>query len=560
MRSIFLAAVLAILYIPVGCIGQSPAFHADPNLESFVQDAMLKADVPGISMAVVSNGEIVYQKAFGIKSTDSKQPVNEETRFEAASLSKPLFGFGVMQLVEEGKLNLDKPLYEYLPYPDAAHDERYKRITARMALSHTTGFPNWRNGDQLNLQYPPGERFRYSGEGFVYLMRVVEKITGKSMEAFMQERVLKPLGMTHSSYVWQTAFDDNFAMPHDDYMRTGSKNKPQEGNAAYSLQTTAGDYIRFVQAILNKKGLKKTTFDEILHPQVALPFDDPKGETLAWGLGWGLQQTAAGTSFWHWGDNGNFKCFVVGFDNAKTGMVVFTNGSPGLTLMPDLFKRCIGGTYPALDWLEYGDYRSVAQTVWKTYQAGTPWKDAIQPYLDKSGLFQDTTQIKEGEMNQLGYRLLNAGDFAAAVQAFALNAKAYPNSANVYDSYGEALLRSGRVMESADQYAKAAALDPGNDNAKALARYANGQYPDGNTAFTLYAYPHARLVTLAGSFNDWNPITLPCWWEEGHWVCKVNLDPGKYEYKFVVDGVWIPDPANGKLSEDANHNSVFNKE
>ena len=148
-----------------------PVFSQYQRLDQSVPALMKEGGVPGLSLAVIENGRVVYGNAFGVRSMDSNVPLNDKTVFAAASLSKPLFAFAVMMLVEEGKFDLDRPLNEYLEYKDLEHDPRYRRITARMVLSHTSGLPNWRNG-RLDFAQVPGERFVYSGEGFVYLQKV----------------------------------------------------------------------------------------------------------------------------------------------------------------------------------------------------------------------------------------------------------------------------------------------------------------------------------------------------------------------------------------------------
>ena len=137
--------------------------------------------IPGLSMVVIENGEVALHFELGVKNTETKESVDEETLFETASLSKPVFAYGVLKLVEKGKLDLDKPLVAYLPYPDIANDERGHSITARMVLAHTTGFPNWRpKNAPLKIHFQPGDRFSYSGEGFLFLQKVVEQVTGVS--------------------------------------------------------------------------------------------------------------------------------------------------------------------------------------------------------------------------------------------------------------------------------------------------------------------------------------------------------------------------------------------
>ncbi|MFD2569243.1 serine hydrolase domain-containing protein [Spirosoma soli] len=337
------------------------------QLEQFIPKLMDSARIPGLSMAIINNGALAYSKGYGLTKADSTQKVTSATVFDAASLSKPVFAYAVLQLVEQGVLDLDKPLYEYLPYPDVADDERYKKITARMVLSHKTGFPNWRKNrksNQLSMLFTPGERFSYSGEGFVYLQKVVEKITGKPINDLMTERVFIPLGMSRSSYVWYPAFDANFALPHGDNGEPEPKFKSEMANMAYSLQTTADDYARFVMAILNNKGLKPSTVNQMLSPQSRLPQrlfgEDTLSTNLRWGLGFGLESASTGNYFWHWGDNGAYKCFVAANPTSKQAVIYFTNSSNGLSITQEILEKTIGGQHPAVVFLGYKTYKTLA--------------------------------------------------------------------------------------------------------------------------------------------------------------------------------------------------------
>ncbi len=356
-----LFAVLLAFFSVATFSVQAQSNPGDPSfaaLDAAIKSLMTTAKVPGMSLALIRDRKLVYLQFYGLIKADSIQSVDSNTVFEAASLTKPVFAYAVLQLVEEGKLDLDKPLYEYLPYPDAASDDRYRDITARLVLSHRSGFPNWRRNRQsaqLPMRYAPGERFGYSGEGFVYLQKVVEKITGKPIHVFMEERVLLPLQMTHSGFVWKTAFNGNFAQPHDEAGKTGQKYKPGQANMAYSLHTTAQDYARFVLAILKTEGLKAGTVSQMLSPQSQLPKRFSGSDTLApysfWGLGIGLEQTPTDTYFWHWGDNGAFKCFVMAHLNRNDALIYFTNGAKGLDFADEMVRLTLGGQHPAFAFL-----------------------------------------------------------------------------------------------------------------------------------------------------------------------------------------------------------------
>ncbi len=177
------------------------------SIDAFVETQMQVLKVPGISLAIINKGEVVYHTVKGYADIENKIEVTNKTIFEGASLSKPLFAYFVMGFVEEGGLDLDKPLYEYLPYDDIANDNRYKKITARMVLSHTTGFPNWRSdyeGNKLFLKFEPGTAFNYSGEGYQYLAKVLAHILDtddSGLETIYQERIALPLDLKYTKYI-----------------------------------------------------------------------------------------------------------------------------------------------------------------------------------------------------------------------------------------------------------------------------------------------------------------------------------------------------------------------
>ena len=236
------------------------------QLEAFVEQVMEKAEVAGLTLAVINNSQIVYQKAFGYMNKSEGTINDEQTLFSAASFSKPVFAYLVMLLAEEEVIDLDKPLYEYLDkplyaypaYADLKDDDRYQQITARMVLSHSTGFPNWRfltPDGKLSILFSPGSRHSYSGEGIALLQMIVEAVTGRDLEALAQEKIFTPLGMTRSSFTWQPEFEANYASPHDEFGRPRGENiQRSKPDAAGSMVTTASDYARFLIAILNARG------------------------------------------------------------------------------------------------------------------------------------------------------------------------------------------------------------------------------------------------------------------------------------------------------------------
>lgn len=316
------------------------------------------AGVPGLSVAAIRQGELERIFSLGVRDTRTKEPVNAETVFEAASLSKPLVAFAALQLVDIGKIDLDEPLSRIASVIVPA-DPASSNITARHVLTHTTGLPNWRRAEYpLRTYFSPGSRFSYSGEGFVYLQSAIECLLDEPLENVMKRLVFEPLEMGRSSYLWQASFEENFAASHDGHGRVGDKFKPTSANAAYSLHTTALDYARFVVAAMNGTRLSEPTIRKWLSPQVhvpvgrfeALEIDPPETDQgVAWGLGWGLE--AATETFFHWGANPGANAFVIGTRAEQSALVLFTNSDNGLNIVPALLDECLPGERPALSWL-----------------------------------------------------------------------------------------------------------------------------------------------------------------------------------------------------------------
>ncbi len=443
------------------------------SLERDIPSLMEQATLPGLSAALVRNGQTYWLHGFGVMNATSSEAVTPDTVFEAASLSKPVFAYGVLKLVDQGKLSLDTPLTSYLSKPYIEGDDRLAKITARFVLSHRTGFPNWRgDGNSLTIRFTPGERFSYSGEGFVYLQRAVEQITGKPLNDFMTEAVFIPLGMASSSYTWRPDFDRRAATGHDADAQPADKRKPKEANAAASLHTTARDYALFLSAVLTGTGLKPATLGEMETPQVALDLSCTNctdrvprelSRNLFWGLGWGIERTEKGVSLWHWGDNGAFKCFVAAKLKDKTAIVMFTNSENGLAIAKPIVHDAIGGQQLAFTWIKYDSYDSVAMR----FARAVRLKGASQAIADLAGLLKSDA-ISESSVNSLGYGLLSRKQTADAIRIFQLNVELYPDSANTYDSLGEAYMAAGDKAQAVKNYEKSLSLNPQNTNATAM--------------------------------------------------------------------------------------------
>lgn len=295
-------------------------------LDEFVKKQMAFYQIPGASLALVRKGKVVYHQVYGVKNSITNEPVTESTLFEAGSITKPVFAFVVMRLVEKGILDLDKPLYRYLAFKDVEHDERYQFITARHVLSHQTGFPNWaqRNAKgQFDLKFTPGTAFGYSGEAYEYLKRVVEHISHKEIEQILKEELLIPLNWKSVYFRGSKHVALFEANGHIDNSPTEIRliNKPQ---MSYSMIVEARSFTTFMLALRNKTGLKSGTYNELLKIHAT------KEAGVNWSLGFCIENSPFGLVYRHGGSTGpGFICNFSYFKDLDMGFVMFTNSHMG---------------------------------------------------------------------------------------------------------------------------------------------------------------------------------------------------------------------------------------
>ena len=338
---------------------------------------MKEARVPGLSIAIIRDAKLFWRRGFGAKDNASMEPVDNDTVFEAASTSKPVFAYVVMKLCEKGVMDLDTPLTQYTSERFLEDDPRLELITARHVLSHTSGLPNFRSAEEpLKIQFTPGKKWSYSGEGYSYLQSVVTRLTGSqvnpkdcarfeagvevcatepSIDTYMKANVLVPFGMTSSGYLWDEIMESHMARGHDEKGKpSGISRKPTGPSVARygmvgGLCTTPTDYAKFVMEIINPKPsdafrLNKDYLAEMLRPQVK------RNTESSWALGWEINHTQNGDFLRHGGGNPGFACFVAASMERKSGYVIMTNaensgyfGVIAKLITGDILSRFLGG-------------------------------------------------------------------------------------------------------------------------------------------------------------------------------------------------------------------------
>ncbi|HEX4543050.1 MAG TPA: serine hydrolase domain-containing protein [Candidatus Acidoferrum sp.] len=369
----------------------NPVIH--PPKQSFLDTLprlMELAELPGIGIGIVQGDRLAWQHYAGLANADTKTPITEASIFPAASMGKQVFAWAALQVVQEGKLDLDRPLKEYLE--DGAPTGRWSElICARHVLSHSSGLPNWRwEKDQpLTPSFEPGTKFRYSGEGYYYLQRCIEHITGIGAEQFLQDRAMKKAGMNSSTYLWRAdaearlVFGHEHNEPyeghefakklfaviqasgkplaswhHEEIVAAMSKQSPAGSllplgvspNAAFSLLTTVGDYCAFVARIVAPPS-EAADVNPALRAQMIRPYSHINS-ALSWGLGWGIEQEGAGPRFlWQWGNNGRWMNFVLVHPESRSAIVVFSNGENGMRVIERLVRAATDQDHAAFLWV-----------------------------------------------------------------------------------------------------------------------------------------------------------------------------------------------------------------
>lgn len=360
------------------------------QVEEAVADLMAKGRVTGLGLAIINRGEVVYLNAFGQANVEKGAPLTVSSSMYAASFTKAIFASMVMQLAALGTIGLDtpierylkKPLSDYEKYADLKNDPRWRMWTPRMLLSHTSGMPNFRffpktggfdPNHPLWIEFTPGSRYAYSGEGINLLQFVLEAGLGLDVGVLMRERIFAPLGMTRTSMTWRDDFATDLAQGYDESGKLVGHNARRSVRAAGSADSTIHDMARFLQATLKRETVAGKHWKEMLKPQVRIrsahQFPTLDETTtgrddrvrLSYGLGWGLLKTPHGRAFFKGGHDDGWENYMIGFDKSATGIVLMTNSSNGESIFKELLQTLIGDTYTVWEWEGYTPWNAIGR-------------------------------------------------------------------------------------------------------------------------------------------------------------------------------------------------------
>ena len=445
--------------------------------------------VPGAAIALIDNGEVIFQKGYGYADVKNQVKINSQTGFNIGSISKTVTAWGVMKLVEDGKIELDSPAEKYLTrwhFPSSDFD--VDEVTIRRLLSHTAGlslhgYPGWAPSDTLptieeslsgknngpgdvRIIMEPGTKWKYSGGGFTILQLIIEEVSGKKFAEYMQSEILDPLGMKNSSYLIDEKIIGASSLEHNTYGDV----IPFElftAEAAAGLHTTIEDFALFAQASLYNWNSEKIGQSILKSSTIELMTSPAPASDGRYGLGYGVDsiQNSSTVLVGHGGVNTGWHAYLRVNRETGDGFVMVTNGGSGSNVYRQAY----------CDWIDWKIGVSLGNRCKKTL---TPLlirslkTEDIEATIDKYKEVKknevDSYFFNENLLNNFGYDLLHANKIKDAIAIFKLNVEEYPEAWNVYDSLGEAYMENGENELAIENYQKSVDLNPDNTNGIAV--------------------------------------------------------------------------------------------
>ncbi len=347
-------ALLSLLFLCVLCVNAAEVqVKTEENLsfENKVSNWLTENNVPAVGIGIIEDGKIKYIKVLG--ELKKSIPAPDNTIFGVASMTKPVVAMLTLKLVEAGQWDLDEPLFHYWVDPDVENDPLHKKLTTRHVLTHQTGFKNWRwrsPDKKLAFEFEPGTQWQYSGEGFEYLRRAIERKFNKSLAELADSILFRPLDMKDSRLYWDENMDESrFAHSHDSKGNLYIPSTPKGGkvNAAGSLLTTVEDLCRFSIDVMNGAGLSNKVYQDMISSQVKIK------EHFAKGLGWEVVTDLPGGEYAleHSGSDPGVKTTFVILPKSRRGIVVLTNGDNGAHIYNNIIKESIDIGNNVLDYI-----------------------------------------------------------------------------------------------------------------------------------------------------------------------------------------------------------------
>jgi CubicO group peptidase (beta-lactamase class C family) len=450
------------------------------NVETFIQQEMKERRIPGLQIAVVQHGKIALLKSFGIANIQNSIPVTNQSIFSINSCTKAFTGVAIMQLVEDGKLDIASPVSRYLDGLPTG----WQSITIRQLLTHVSGLPNivaddntgklvgeggqdsaWVKVVTMPMEFVTGERYKYNQTNYILLGKIIDKLGNKSFAQVFKERQFAVAGMIQTGFGDSRDVIANKTQSYRYYSNLDGISLAKETlcnvyeefppfrRTASGMNSTATDLARWIIALQAGKLLKtKTALNTLWAPGT---FNS--GLPTLWSLGWKTINRAKHPVVMATG--GSRSAFYI-YPEDNLAIVILTNL---VFSNPEQFMDAVAGYY-------IPDMRSAQSIhILRTQLKKRGFEHAIEA-INEEKKKNSYFQVSEADLNAWAYRMLTIGQNKEALEIFNTNVSLYPNSWNVYDSYGEGLLKNGQREEATKMYKRSLELNPNNEGAKKILR------------------------------------------------------------------------------------------
>jgi CubicO group peptidase (beta-lactamase class C family) len=510
---------------------QALATEADRYLNSLVAQNRF-----GGAILVARDGKALWRKGYGMANLENEVPNSTQTKFLIGSVTKQFTAVAVLMLAERGKLSVEDSICKYI----AECPAMWQPITIQQLLTHTSGLPDataFRSADPADsspaaglverfkkreLAFKPGEKFGFSNPGYIFLGHIIERVSGKSYEAFLKENIFEPLKLANTGYGKPIEIIKHRA---SGYNRRGSENVNapyfdiSAHHASGALYSTVDDLYAWDQSLSTGKLISQKSLDEMMKPR--------QGN---YGYGVFIEDRFNLRRVSHAGDMPGFNCFIARYPEQKALVIVLSNYAGTNPLE-------VGGKLTNI----YLKDRMVAPVV-----AGLN-SETLKEYVGRYMAEQ------KAAANFIFDVTLEDGHLWVKPSHFEKH-RLIPFSRTEY--YDEEDLGDTQYAFTRDATGKVNGFIHREPSESFTAQRINLPPPSltGNTTFKLKGHPKATIVALAGSFNNWQQTQTLCARQGEEWVCRIDLSPGKSIYKFVVDGDWILDPGNPQTENDGNGN------
>jgi CubicO group peptidase (beta-lactamase class C family) len=479
-RPVFLVVVIAMTAFAAAA--QNKAKQLDEMLQQYFEHGQFHG-----SALVAENGKVIFKKGYGMADYEWDIPIKPDTKFRLGSITKQFTATLILQLVEQGKIDLQGKLSDYLPY---YRKDVGDKVTIHQLLNHTSGIPSYTGLPKFfedvsrnpygvedfvkkycsgDLEFEPGSKFSYNNSGYFLLGAIIEQITGKKYEEMLQEKIFGPIGMNDSGYDHHATIIKHRATGY-------SKTEDGYANSAYldmsipyaagSLYSTVEDLYKWDRALETEKVLTQKSKDLMFKPGMS-----------NYGYGFVMGEMEIGKTgkkvkiIGHGGGINGFNTLITRLPESGS-LVVLLGNVEGIQKLNDI----TAGAVAVINGQPYEKPKySIADTLFKTYG-----KDgiaaAVKQYRDLKSSKGGDYDFSEPQLNTLGYRLMALGKTKDALEIFKLNVEMFPNGFNAYDSLGEAYLANGNKELALQNYRKSVELNPDNENGKnAIKRIETGE-------------------------------------------------------------------------------------